>query len=247
MKNWHNEKFIINDTNLDYSEHVPVNELLKFFQIATFNHSNFMGLDHESMIEKSSAFWVVTKMKLVVNDNIYSGDKLSVTTWTHELGGVRALRDCVMKVGHSLKVKGRSEWCCLDFETRKLRKMSSIHYPNLSMEKTNNLKIDFSNPKIDVNENDLAYSRMIHSTDVDLNNHTNNLKYNLIALDALSLNELNSIIIKEYEIYFVNESYEGEKIDVYKKRVKDYYYIEGKNQDRTIFKVEIKFKNKKER
>ncbi|MBQ9795687.1 MAG: hypothetical protein IJW36_01820 [Clostridia bacterium] len=242
MKNWHTEKFVINDTNVDFNQNVSITELIKFFQIATFNHSNKIGLDHKSMQEKSNAFWVITKLKLVLNHEIIVEDKLAVTTWTHELGGVRALRDCVMKIGRSIKVKATSEWCCLDFNTRRLRKMETIVYPNLEMEKTNNLQTIFTNMREAVGDKDFVYSKIVRSTDIDLNNHTNNLKYNLMALDAFSVDELKDINIKEYEIYFVNESYENDKIDIFKKRIKNYYYIEGKIQDKTIFKVVIKFK-----
>ena len=104
MKNWHTEKFLIDDTMVDFKEVVPITELIKIFQITTFNHSNIMGLDHVSMIEKSNAFWVVTKIKICVNSPIKTKDKISATTWTHELGGVRALRDCVIKNKNSIKI-----------------------------------------------------------------------------------------------------------------------------------------------
>ncbi|MBQ8615422.1 MAG: hypothetical protein IJ415_02530 [Clostridia bacterium] len=244
MKNWHTEKITIDDTNVNFESVVPVTELIRFFQIATFNHSNEIGLDHVSMQEKSNAFWVITKMKVVLNDNIQVADKLLVTTWTHELGGVRALRDCLIKKGNSIKAKATSEWCCLDFETRKLRKMNSIHYPELEMQKTNNLNTEFTNMREEVSEKDYVYTKIVRSTDVDINNHTNNLRYNFMALDAFSVEDLKSIDMKEYEIYFVNESYEGDKIDVFKKRVKNYYYVEGRIQDKTIFRAVIKYKKK---
>ena len=240
MKNWHTEKFTINDTNINFNSTVPITELIKMFQIATFNHSQNIELDHKSMETKSGAFWVVTKMKLCVKDNIYSQDKVSVTTWTHEIGSVRALRDCVFKCGNKVKVKGVAEWCCLDFRTRKLRKLNTIVYPDLEMEKTKNNNLVFSNLKEDVGENHKVYSKTIQSTDIDLNNHTNNMIYNYMALNAFSCEELKSFSIKEYEIYFVNESYEGDVIDIYKKKLKNVYYIEGKIQDKTIFKSVIK-------
>ena len=244
MKNWHTEKLLINDTNVDFNSVVPVTEFLKLFQIATFNHSQEIGLDHDSMKEKSNAFWVVTKMKLCLNDFVRSQDKVSVTTWTHEAGGVRALRDCVMKIKNSIKVKATSEWCCLDYETRRLRKMNSIKYPELDMEKTKNLNTVFTNMKEEVQQKDFVYSKIVRSTDVDLNNHTNNLRYNYMAIDAFTVDELKQIDIKEYEIYFVNESYEGDKIDVFKKNIRNYFYIEGKIEDKTIFRSVIKFKKK---
>ena len=89
-------------------------------------------------------------------------------------------------------------------------------------------------------ENDYVYTRVIRSTDIDINNHTNNLKYNFMAMDALSVEDLKSSKIKEYEIYFVNESYEGDKIDVFKKKLKNYIYVEGKILDKTIFRAVFK-------
>ena len=127
MKNWHKEIVLTDDTNAGCENLVTIPELVKFFQMTTFKHSTEMGLDHKTMIEKSNAFWVVTKIKLVLNKVVESGEKLSITTWTHELGGVRAKRDAVIKSGKSLIAKANSEWCCLDFETRRLRKMNSIH------------------------------------------------------------------------------------------------------------------------
>lgn len=246
MKNWHNEKFTINDTNVDFSNKVPLHEIMKMFQVATFNHSNIMGLDHESMIKKSNAFWIVTKMKLCLKKDIVSQDKINVTTWTHELGGIRATRDCVFKCGNKIIANGTSEWCCLDCDTRKIRKMNSIEYPDLNMEKTNNLNNTFSNIREIVDEPNFVYSRKILSTDIDINNHTNNLRYNYFVLDAFSVEERKCLNIKEYEIYFVNESYENDMIKIYKKKIKNYYYVEGKVQDKTIFKAVIKTQKKKE-
>ena len=109
--------------------------------------------------------------------------------------------------------------------------------------KENNLT--FTNLKVEVDKKDFVYTKTIMPTDIDVNLHTNNLKYNVIALDALTLNDLQNKTIKEYEVYFVNESKLGEKIDVYKKQIKNLTYIEGKREDTTIFKVVSKFNKKR--
>lgn len=246
MKNCHTEKLTIDDTNVDFNMSVPITELMKLFEVATFKHSNIIGLDHVSIQKHSNAFWVVTKMKVIPKGEICVNDKIKVTTWTRELGYARALRDCAIKVGNCVKAQFLAEWCCLDWDTRKLRRLNSIQYPELEMEKTKYVKTEFTNLRETVEEKDFVYTHTVRSTDIDVNNHTNNLKYNYMAMNSFSVQELKKIDIKEYEIYFVNESYEGDSIDIYKKKVKNYYYIEGKSQDKTIFKVVIKFKNKKE-
>ena len=244
MKNWHTEKLVVNDVNVNFNMVVPVDELLKLFEMATFQHSQLMGVDHKTMEEKSNAFWIVSKMKVVNLSPITSGEKINVTTWTRELSTIRALRDCVIKSGQKTKAKFLSEWCCLDLQTRKVRRLNSICYPDLEMERTKYNNITFSNIREQVNETDYVYKRVVRSTDIDMNNHTNNLKYNQMALDAFTVNELNSMIIKEYEVYFVNESHFGDEIRIYKKKIKDGYYIEGVNEEKTIFRAVIKAKRK---
>ena len=242
MKNWLAEKITIDDTHVDHTSCVPITELMKLFEIATFQHSNIMGLDHNSMKKNSNAFWVVTKMKVVSIKPIQVGEKIKVTTWTHELGTARAIRDCVIKSGNTIKAKFKAEWCCLDFNTRKLRRMNTICYPELEMEKVDNVKTEFSNLRVDVKEDDFAYSKIVRSTDIDVNLHTNNLKYNFMVFDAFSVDEIRSLKVKEYEIYFVNESYENDKIDIFKKKIRKTYYVEGRVSDKVIFKTVIKVK-----
>lgn len=246
MKNYHTEKFVVDDTKIDFNNIVPITEMFRMIEVATFNHSNIIGLDHKSMQEKSNAFWVVTKMKLVLKDNVKTGEKIRVTTWTHELGKIRALRDCVINSNNKIKAKVTAEWCCLDFDTRKIRKLDSIVYPNLEMEKTDNLNIMFTNLRENVDNKHFVYSKVIRSTDIDINRHTNNLKYIYMTLDAFSVEELLKFDIKEFEIYFVNESYENDCINIFKKRKGNYFYIEGKRENKTIFKSVLKVKKKKE-
>lgn len=244
MKNWHTEKLVIDDTVADFNMTVPVTELMRLFEIATFNHSNIMGLDHVSMEKKSHAFWVVTKMKVLLKNPIKTGEKVKVTTWTRELGTARALRDCEIKSNKTVKAKFLAEWCCLDYETRKLRRMNTICYPELEMEKTNNVNTTFTNINEEVTEKDFVYSRVVRSSDIDVNLHTNNLKYNYMAVDAFGVSELKKFEIKEYEIYFINESYEGDKINIFKKKIRNGFLIVGKTEEKTIFRSVFKIKKK---
>ena len=244
MLNSYIEKFKINDTDVDFESKLSVAEIIKYLQVATFNHSNLLGLDHKSMEENSNAFWVVTKLKVLINNDIKSGDEIKVKTWTHPLTTIRANRDFKIKHKNRVMVKATAEWCCLDYNTRKIRKLNSITYPDLEMKATDCNNIDFCNLMQEYGSKDYVYTKQVNSTDIDINNHTNNLKYNIMALDSFSVSELKSFNIKEYEIHFVNESLFGDKIDIYKKKVGTRYFIEGRMDDKTIFRVCVKFKNK---
>ena len=245
MKNIHAEKYVTNDVEMDVNERMSIQDILKLMQRVTFTHSCKIGLDHQTMIDRDNAFWVITKMKIVCNHSIASNQKLTLKTWTRTPQAVRFLRDLQIKEKNKTMVKGISEWCCLDYKARTLRRSNSIKYPNLEMTETKNNNLTFTNLKVEIENKDFVYTRTIMPTDIDVNLHTNNLKYSNIALDALSLDDLQSKTIKEYEIYFVNETKLGDKIDVFKKTINGYCYIEGKCEQQSVFRVVIKFSKTK--
>lgn len=244
MKNVYIEKLTTDDTQCDYSTNLPITEIMRLAEIAAFKHADMIGLDHQTMEKTSNAFWVLSKMKLLLKSNISSNEKLRIKTWTHDPGLIRFDRDVTIKSGNTVKAKISSEWCCLDMSTHRIRKANSVNYPDLEMVETSAVKAEYSNLKLDVTEKDYVFTKTVRATDIDVNRHTNNLKYNFMALDSFSLAELESFEIKEYEIYFVNESHEGDKIDVYKKTVKGGYYIEGKVADKIVFRSVLKVKKK---
>ncbi len=245
MDNLYTEKFTLNDTDFDFNMNVPVYELMRFLQIATFNHSDNAGLDHESMLKNSNAFWIVTKMKMTISDDFNQGEKIKVTTWTNPPTMLRVDRHIIIKSSRKTKVRATSEWCCLDATTRKPRKLSSINYPDFDKNLETSKTKPFTNLKLDVDQSDYCYTKTIRYSDIDVNIHTNNLKYNIMAMDCFTVDELLDKRLKEYEIYFVNESREGDNIDIYKKKHAGYYYIEGKVKDKTIFRSVLKFAKKK--
>lgn len=242
MKNVLIQKFVTDDTQGDYTATLPIPEILRMAEIVAFNHADALGLNHENMQKTSNAFWIVSKMKVFLRGKINSAEKLKIKTWTHVPGLVRFDRDIVIKAGNSVKAKISSEWCCLDTRTHQLRRASSVFFPELEMAETAQVNNNYTNLKLPVSAKDFVYTKTIRQSDVDINNHTNNLKYNVIALDAFSTEELKQLNITEYEIYFVNESHEGDKIDVYRTQQRGYYYVEGKVADKTIFRVVFKAK-----
>lgn len=241
MKNWHSEKLITNDTQLDFNSNISVFEIVKMIQTATFNHSQEIHLGHDEMRINSNAFWVISKLKLKILGDIKSQDKVTLSTWTHPLSLVRALRDAEIKLKNKVLVRAVAEWCCLDFDTKKIRKLNSISYPELEMEKTKFNKLDFSKILDDQNL-EFVYSKTIKASDIDVNFHTNNLKYITMAMDAFTLDELKGEQVVEFEIHFINQSYFGDEIKIYRNKHKKQFTIFGKLEDKTIFKAIVKFK-----
>ena len=236
MKNYHSEKLTINDSQQDLCNKVSIYEIVKMIQMATYNHSQKINLGHVEMLEHSNAFWVITKLKLKLEANINPQDKVMVSTWTRPLSLIRAVRDSAIKCKNKVLVKAVAEWCCLDCETKSIRKLNSIKYPELEMQKTKFHNIDFC--KFSEADNmEQVYTKQILASDIDVNMHTNNLKYVNMAMDVFTPEELRELLITEFEIHFINQSYFGDEIKIYKLKNKKQFTIVVKVGEKTIFKV----------
>ncbi len=241
MKNVYIDKVVTDSTSVDFTYNMPIYEAVRLAMRVALSHAEQIGLGHEIMEQKSNAFWIITKLKMFINNDIKSGQKLSLKTWCHVPELARCKRDYNIKMGGKLMAKGSMEWCCLDMDTHKVRKISSINYPDVEIQEYENVEPNYTNLREEVTTKDYIYTYTVRSTDIDMNKHTNNLKYNFMTINAFTVEELNKIKIKEYELYFVNESHEGDKIDIYRKRIKKYYYVVGKIEDKVIFKSVLKF------
>lgn len=244
MKNLYKEKFVVDDTYLNFTNNVPIHDIVRIIERVAFNHANAIGLDHLTMEKRDNAFWVVTKMKIKLISPIRVGETLTLSTWTHTPELVRFKRDGLIKAGNKVRVKSTTEWCCLDMSNHRIRKASTIGYPAMEMVCTDDVKADYTNLKADMTEKDYVYTYTVRSTDIDLNRHTNNTKYNFMAENAFTVEQFSALNIGEWEVYFVNESHEGDNIKIYKRKIKNCYLIEGKIDEKTIFRAVAKLKRK---
>lgn len=241
MKNSHTEKYLTGDLDLDINQNVSCLNILKLFLRVAFSHSHAIQLDHNTMQKRDNAFWVLTKMKYVLLHPIGVDQKINLKTWASKPQAVRFVREFKIKNKKQICVQGLSEWCCLDSSTRTIRKSSTIKYPNLKMKEKHTNDLSFSNLKLDVDKTNYVYTKIVKSTDIDVNLHTNNLQYSVMALNSLTLEELNKQIT-EYEIYFAHETQIGDKIDIFKVVKDNTIYIVGETNDKTIFRTVIKCK-----
>lgn len=234
----------IRETNPDFT--LSLTSIMSIFLDCVGKHCDLLGVDLKSLIEEQNARWIVSKIKLVVDKIPMSGDTLTVSTWPLKAGFVKFERDfdAKFKDGKS-SFRISSDWCVLDTVTKKLRKSETVKFPPLNYETKRGVTEQFEKFSSEISEQDFIFTKEIRFTDIDQNNHTNNAVYSKITMDCFTLEEINSLSLKSYEINFLAQSFYGDKIDVFKKKVSDTtYVILGKTQSTNVFKSIISFENK---
>ena len=202
------------------------------FQDVAGTHAVFLGVDDRSILEKDNALWVITKTKMKINKLPVWDDEVVVRTWPMGAEGVRCNRCYQIKKGDEVLINAISEWVVIDATTRTLRKVETTSYPNdVDWIQEKSIEERFRRFKDDFTEEDLIYKRLVRSGDIDVTHHTNNVTYITMLLDTFSVKELESKQWEDVEVSYINESFEGETLSIYRKEHEDGYLFSIKKED----------------
>ena len=165
-------------------------------------------------LHNKNCSWVVSRIALELETIPTVGDNLSIKTWVKDVGNVFTTRNFKLTNG-SDKVVGYAalSWAILDLDSRQ-----SIPLSNLS--ELNRFIVDESIPMDppsrvpDIN-GEVANTFEVKYSDLDLNVHTNVLKYLQCICDVFSLDFYRERILKRVEINFLKELNYGDKGNVF--------------------------------
>ncbi len=210
--------------------------ILNFFQDLATAHAIEMETDYNTLKARSNAFWVISKVKFKKSGIIRHNDPVFVSTWPIKPQGVRFLRDFHI-CGQNGEIHGASEWCILDFNTMGLRRLDSVCYPASMPHLEDRAKVSpFLRLREETCDGDYNYTYFTGYADIDVNGHVNNAVYSKMALNCFTPDEFSKLNYNAFEIHFLSQCFLGDKIKIFKKQVDSGIYIEGKIEDKAVFK-----------
>ena len=243
MENTFKKQIEIPSQKLDLTGRLRMEECMSYLQDVANDHCETLSADRWNLMKSSNAFWVVTKVKVKVEDMPKLDDKLEFETWTIEPTAVKFERDAQIKKEGQVLVSLKSEWVALDADTRKIRPAKTLVYPFAMKNRTDRaIEGKFATLNHEISEKDYCYSRKIYFGDLDINNHVNNCYYSRFVFDCFSSSELMNKKVDTYEIHFVNECREGDELNFYLKDVDGGNYVEARVGDKQIVKAFITWK-----
>lgn len=154
--------------------------------------------------------------------------------------GVRFDRDFVLKGKEKPLLMGSSEWCTLDFTTHKVRKAESVAYPhNMPFREDRSGAGEWIRVKESVCDTNLHHIHRSAFVDVDSNKHTNNVAYLRMVLNCFTPDEFEALRIDELQINFLSQTFYGDEIKIYKKKLNNGFFVEGKKEGKSVFACAI--------
>jgi len=131
---------------------------------------------------------------------------------------------------------GASEWCTLDYTTKALRRVDSVAYPqDMPYREDRSGAGSFLRMPEQICEEDYAYLYQPSFVDIDTNKHTNNVAYLKMVLNCFSPIEFEAMKIDEFQISFHTQTFYKDQIKIYKKKLNNGFYIEGRLNDSKAF------------
>ena len=218
MENILKKTYEISSDQVDFKRDYDLRHLLHDFHDLAGKQATLMGVDAEMIAEKHNAMWIVTRIRVDIDEMPVWKDAVSAETYPLTPGILRMEREAIFR-----RADGNpfayltSEWCVLDRTTGVPRRPSLIGYPSDTAVKERAFTAGYSDLRIVTDEKDFAFFHIARVSDLDLNGHFNNVAYVTLAEDAFSSDFLRARRIKSFEIAFRAQSYEGETLKVYRR------------------------------
>jgi medium-chain acyl-[acyl-carrier-protein] hydrolase len=213
MNSLHSDTYRIESYDTDCSRRARITSLCNFFQESAWKHAHAMGLGWSHLDERGE-LWVLSRLDMHIVELPRWRDLINLTTWASGVENLFALRDFrITAEDGSELAAGTTSWLVIDTATRRPKRMSRIaegmiiHSADRALGR-NAERLNFTLEGTPKRVYEVGYS------DIDMNNHVNNVTYIRWALDSFELPFLRERRLTDLSINFLAEALYGDKVSV---------------------------------
>ena len=222
MKYDYKKEFTLHYSEIDSSAHFSLVSSLNYIQNMSTEYFATMGTDNFTLSTKNNAVWVITKTKIKFIKRPVWKDKIFVRIYSVKVSAIRYNVEISFEnESGELLVISKQEYCAMDIESRRARKISTINFPNDLEVESEKYPDDYRKLRDEFAENEFSYCQKVLSQDIDFSKHTNNVAYVRYLMNIFSCNFLEKNAIKDFEIHYISESKEGQNLDIYNKKISE--------------------------
>lgn len=242
MENEYKRQFFIGYSDCDRKINLSVLNSLYLIQDMMTEYFGFLKSDNIILKKENNAIWVLTKTKVHFNKYPTWRDVIEGTVFTTGIKPIRLETETQFQdKDKNILFYANQEICVIDLTDRKIRKINTVNYPTGVQIKEGINKEKYLRLNTEFTEADKVYEQKIHSTDIDFSYHTNNVSYVKYILNSLNSDFIDSHKITDFEVHYINESKEGQKLSIYKKIKDNEIEFLIKEENREIARANLKY------
>lgn len=190
--------------------------IVEFMQDVATCHAAEMGISGEKLAKKH-AFWVLSRLKYQVNRPLVPYETIQVTTIPREIRGASWYRDFIIKdasgeIGHAV-----TAWAVVNLETRRLVRPKEL---GVLFEKQETGYTEILRP-IRSQKLEPCLDRVVRYSDIDINQHLNNVKAVDILSDAFDLEHEENRWVSQLQVNYITENVCGNVLHLHRGREED--------------------------
>lgn len=212
--------FVAEPFHCDFSGRMFLGHLGNQMLNAADFHSTDRGFGMKYLMTINRS-WVLSRLAIEMEEMPSQHEQYTIETWVE--GAMRFFTSrnfCVSGSDGRIYGYGRSIWAMIDMETRQPTDIFSIDNGAINnwivddkpcpIEKGGRVKMSDSAT--------LVRSIDIHYNDIDINGHVNSVKYIEHVLDLWDIDWYREHRLKRFEIAYVAEAHQGEKLSFYREQ-----------------------------
>jgi acyl-ACP thioesterase len=235
----HTKIFNIPFYGIDFNGRATIQTLLQYLQELAWEHANILDLGMEKLLEQN-LIWVLARQKIKINEFPMWQEDVQVKTWATGTDRLFWYRDFIItnNVGKEL-ARASSSWIIMNIETRRPFKANDsmtikIENPDYAF--------DYKLGKISTIKNrDKIFEKRISYSDLDLNDHVNNIKYLEWILDSYNLEYFKENTIESVEMNYIAEAKYGDNIftSIEKNSNEHFHTVIRQDDEKELFRAKI--------
>ncbi|MDD3223159.1 MAG: thioesterase [Clostridium sp.] len=192
---------------------VFVTSLMDYLEDNAVNHAEKLNIGIDYLLKNKIA-WVIYKWDVKINKYPVVTEKLKVRTKPYSIKRFFAYRQYeILNSEDEVIASANSLWFLIDTERRRPTRVSKEMYTKFGLTIEDNDEIEFEKLK---DPKDAKYVKEfeVRYSDIDTNNHVNNVKYITWALESVPKNILNNYKVKRLKVNYEKETAYGEIVKI---------------------------------
>ncbi len=243
MKNEYKNEYKVGYTTVDSNLNLSLLGCATIIQDMVTELFEYLETDNRRIKDENNAVWVLTKLKIHFEKYPIWKQNIQATSFITNKSKIRVQNNTkVEDETGSILFVAKQESCPLDLTSRRIRKIETIRFP-LDLEiKKPILEEDFEKLNNDFRQENIVGTREVYYSDTDYSKHTNNVSYVRFIMNMINSEILNNNIITDFEISYINESKEGQLLDIYRKDYENKIDFLIKIEENELVRARIKLK-----
>ena len=195
------------------------------------------GKDSVSLLKNYNSHWIFVKNRFEKRAPTVWNEEITVESYLTEKNAATVVVDTMVRNSENeIAVASRTEACVLDLAAQRVRRVSSVDFPDIETYKS---EAGFGFTRFNAAAPEKAYSFTVPSTSIDFGRHLNNVEYLRFVLNAASVDKEIAFPVREAEINYLYQAREGDTLTLYSGEYCGAEFYEIKNGGQTVARCAI--------